>query len=74
MIYIGYILLIMLMLRFMVVLTNMLSKPFLPKTNSGDYLPKVSVLIPARNEEANLPNLLSDLSVSVYPNLEVIVC
>lgn len=74
MIYIGYILLIMLMLRFMVVLTNMLSKPFLPKTNSGDYLPKVSVLIPARNEETNLPNLLSDLSVSVYPNLEVIVC
>lgn len=74
MIYIGYILLTMLMLRFMVVLTNLLSKPFLPKADPGNYLPKVSVLIPARNEEANLPNLLSDLSACVYPNIEVIVC
>jgi len=35
--------------------------------------PSVSVIIPARNEEANLPNLLSSLAATRYPDFEIIV-
>lgn len=34
----------------------------------------VSVLIPARNEEKNIPRLLDALLKSRYPNLEIVVC
>ena len=70
----GYILFVLLLLRFLVVLTNYLSKPYLPKAARLSSFPKVSILIPARNEEANLPNLLVDLQQLDYPNFEVIVC
>ena len=39
----------------------------------GEHLPKVSVIVPARNEEASLPLLLTSLARLDYPNLEVIV-
>jgi len=35
--------------------------------------PKVSLIIPARNEEAHLPRLLDSLEAIDYPNLEIIV-
>jgi len=70
----SYILFAMLVLRFLVALVNYLSSPFLPNTQQLSDFPKVSILIPARNEEANLPILLADLKLLDYPNYEVIVC
>jgi chlorobactene glucosyltransferase len=70
----GYILFAMLVLRFLVVLVNYLSKPYLPEAAISKQYPAVSVLIPARNEAENLPALLSDLKQLNYPNFEVIVC
>ncbi|ARA92405.1 glycosyl transferase family 2 [Rhodothermaceae bacterium RA] len=35
--------------------------------------PTVSVLVPARNEEANLPRLLHSLLAQTYPRMEIIV-
>lgn len=71
---IGWVLFGMLSLRFAVVLVNYASRLYLPKAVENSVKPKVSVLIPARNEAANLPALLADLSVADYPNLEIIVC
>jgi len=71
--YLGYILFAMLVLRFLVVLVNRISSPFIKAKQPEDF-PLVSVLIPARNEEGNLPALLTDLNVCTYPNLEIIVC
>ena len=73
MIYVGYLLFGMLALRFLVVLVNFLSRPFLPKATL-EREPKVSILIPARNEEHALPQLLSDLRKLEYSNIEVWVC
>ena len=73
MIYVGYLLFGMLALRFLVVLVNFLSRPYLPKATL-EREPKVSILIPARNEEQTLPHLLSDLSKLEYSNFEVWVC
>jgi glycosyltransferase involved in cell wall biosynthesis len=42
--------------------------------SAGDkLLPKVSIIIPARNEELNLPPLLASLEKLGYPHYEVIV-
>ncbi len=35
--------------------------------------PRVSVIVPARNEEANLPRLLASLAVLDYPDYEIII-
>lgn len=40
---------------------------------SGGKEPLISVVIPVRNEESTIENLLHDLSVQEYSNLEVIV-
>lgn len=47
--------------------------PTLPAVNESlsDY-PTISVIIPARNEEHNLPSLLTDLKEQTLPNLEII--
>jgi chlorobactene glucosyltransferase len=39
----------------------------------GEGAPSVSIIVPARNEEANLPNLLSSLAATRYPDVEIIV-
>ncbi|MDA3880102.1 MAG: glycosyltransferase family 2 protein [Prolixibacteraceae bacterium] len=70
----GYILLAILLVHFVVVLFNYLSKPYLPEAAKLEKFPLISILIPARNEEDNLPNLLSDIRKTDYPNYEVIVC
>jgi glycosyltransferase involved in cell wall biosynthesis len=69
---IAYITLIFFGLRFLTALANVLFSPVLKsRSHSGDAL--VSVLIPARNEEYNLENILSDLHEQSYRNIEVIV-
>lgn len=67
----------MLLLRLGVVLVNWVSPVHLPtnvvRAPEGPA-PRVSILIPARNEAHNLPLLLSDIKNLDYPNLEIIVC
>ncbi|MCF8363056.1 MAG: glycosyltransferase [Prolixibacteraceae bacterium] len=70
----GYILFIILVFHFFVVLVNYLSKPYLPQADSLEGQPKISVVIPARNEQDNLKNILGDLKHLDYQNFEVIVC
>ncbi|WP_430972411.1 glycosyltransferase [Sunxiuqinia rutila] len=62
-----------LVLRTLVALVNVVSKPYLPAAGS-EHNDKVSLLVPARNEEHNLPNLLRAISQLNYPDLEVWVC
>lgn len=42
------------------------------KTNLPSHLPSVALLIPYRNEVANLPQLIRDIQAFDYPGLEVI--
>jgi chlorobactene glucosyltransferase len=44
----------------------------LPQTSS-QHRPRVSLLVPARNEERNLERLLPSLIAQAYPNLEILV-
>lgn len=60
-------------LRTLISLVNLLSGLHLPKGKPSTF-PKVSVLIPARNEEAVIGQLLSGLQQLDYPHIEVIVC
>ena len=59
-------------LQLVVALTNFLLERNLPESDkSFDDL--VSVLIPARNEEKNIENILADLTAQDHKNIEVIV-
>jgi glycosyltransferase involved in cell wall biosynthesis len=60
-------------LRTIISLVNLLSRLHLPDRKPVNFL-KVSVLIPARNEEAVLGRLLESLEKQDYPDFEVIVC
>ena len=62
-----------LVLRTFVSLVNLLSGLHLPDKKPLEF-PKVSLLIPARNEEAAIGRLLSDIQKLDYPNFEAIVC
>lgn len=59
-------------LRFLIALLNFLTRPILPLGKPVDS-PKVSVLIPARNEELNIGKLLDGIVNQLYSNIEVIV-
>ena len=59
--------------RTLISLVNLLSGLHLPDAKPESF-PKVSVLIPVRNEEKNIGKLLTALKQQDYPNLEVIVC
>ncbi len=59
-------------MRFAVTLFNFISNPKLLRT-AYHYEHKVSVLIPARNEEKNILRLLNSLLRQNYANMEVIV-
>jgi len=72
-IYLAYITVIFFGLRFLVSLVNLIFSPVLKKRELQSELPAVSVLIPARNEEKNIENLLNDLLHAKYKNLEIIV-
>jgi len=71
---IGIIILYLTFLRFAVALVNMLSKPYLPELSvSDEHLPSLSVLIPVRNEEKNISNLLGSLITLPYDDAEILV-
>lgn len=59
-------------LRFTVTLFNFLSNPKLTRV-SRRYDNKVSILIPARNEDANILTLLQSIRNQDYKNYEVII-
>lgn len=59
--------------RVLISLVNLLSGLHLPDHQPVNY-PKVSVLIPARNEEVALGILLTGLQQVQYPELEIMVC
>ncbi len=69
---IACLILIFTFLQMMVALTNLLIERNLPEsdTTSEDF---VSVLIPARNEENNIGNILNDLINQDHRNIEIIV-
>ena len=69
---VAYIILVFTVIQMLVALINLVIETNLPQRGklSG---PLVSVLIPARNEENNISNLLDDLLNQDYQNIEVIV-
>ena len=71
---IGFLVLGLTFLRFLVALVNMLSRPYLPETKP-EYraMPSLSVLIPVRNEEMNIGKLLGTLTALPYNNAEILV-
>ncbi|TVQ13309.1 MAG: glycosyltransferase [Bacteroidetes bacterium] len=72
MIYLAIIVLWFALIRFLVVLYNIVGRQWL-RNGEPENFPLVSVLIPARNEEKNIASILDDLSQHDYPNLEIIV-
>jgi glycosyltransferase involved in cell wall biosynthesis len=68
----AYIIVFFFALRFLVSLINFLFSPIL-KNIIPSANPLVSVLIPARNEEKNINNILNDLIKQSYTNIEIIV-
>lgn len=72
MIYLAYIVLVFATLQLVVALSNLLFRQRL-RPSADDFTGLVSVLVPARNEEATIGVLLSDLLKQDYPNIEIIV-
>jgi glycosyltransferase involved in cell wall biosynthesis len=62
-----------LLLRTLISLVNLLSGLHLPDKKSLIF-PKVSILIPARDEESTIGKLLVNLQNQDYPDFEVLVC
>ena len=60
------------LLQLLIVTVNLIFKEKINHLES-DFNGLVSVLIPVRNEELNIGNLLSDLQKQDYPNIEIIV-
>jgi len=73
MIYFCYFLICLLVVRLLIAFVNLLSFRYLPKTSYLAKEPFVSVLIPARNEEDNIGNLLEQINKLDYKKLEIIV-
>lgn len=67
-----YLIFFFLVLRFAVTLFNFISNPKLTGS-ARQHEDFVSILIPARNEEADILNLLTSISAQNYRNYEVIV-
>jgi glycosyltransferase involved in cell wall biosynthesis len=67
-----YLIFFFLVLRFAVTLFNFISNPKLTRS-AKQHNNLVSILIPARNEEADILNLLNSISAQDYRNYEVII-
>jgi glycosyltransferase involved in cell wall biosynthesis len=72
MIYIAIFILGFALMRFLVTAINVIFDPRL-RQSVIDEKPFVSVLIPSRNEENNIGNILKDLSNQDYSNIEILV-
>jgi glycosyltransferase involved in cell wall biosynthesis len=68
-----YIILGFTIIQWFVALVNLLFKVRLPKFKEIEH-PLISILIPARNEQNNIGNILQDLIDQEYQNIEIIVC
>jgi len=68
----SYFVLSFTLIQMLVVLVNLIFKEKINNLES-DFNGLVSVLIPARNEELNIGNLLEDLQKQDYTNIEVII-
>lgn len=71
--YIAFIILIFALIQMLVALLNLLFKERLPVVYDNESLPSLSILIPVRNEEANIENLLNDLTSITDRFTEIIV-
>lgn len=65
---------VFLSLRLFIAVVNFLTRPRNLAASLPRKKPKISILIPARNEEHNLPALLESLGKLTYPEYEVIIC
>jgi len=63
---------VFLSIRFLVTLANFITRPVLRKQKQDSNV-LVSILIPARNEESTIGNLLKSIQLQDYQNYEVIV-
>ncbi|MFP4288558.1 MAG: glycosyltransferase [Bacteroidales bacterium] len=72
MIYLAYFIIYFTALRLLVAVFNMFTKQWLHPGNPTET-PLVSVLIPARNEEKKIGNLIEQLQEQMYPNLEILI-
>lgn len=72
MIYLAYIIFAFTLIQLIVAIINSVYIQQ-PKPGICNFNGLVSVLIPARNEESNIANLLSDLQNQDYQNIEIIV-
>ena len=72
MIFVAWFILALFGLQFVVSLVNLLASHYLP-LGTLTHRPLVSVLIPARDEERNIPHILSDLVRIPYKNFEILV-
>jgi chlorobactene glucosyltransferase len=73
MLWIFWIILIPLIILTATVLFNSLFGPFLKRRHELKFHPRVSVLIPARNEEKNIATCLDHLLAQDYDSFEIIV-
>lgn len=73
MITLGYIVLGVLSLLLLITIFNAITAPQLRKSPQPVAFPRVSVLVPARNEAENIGNCLSGLLAQDYPDVEIIV-
>ena len=72
MIWLAYIVFGFTAIQLLVALVNLFTETHLPYTGKRPGM-RVSVLIPARNEEKNIGNILGDLKKQPFMNIEVIV-
>jgi glycosyltransferase involved in cell wall biosynthesis len=70
--FLAWFILALAFVNFTVSLINFLASHYLPE-GSLDHAPLVSVLIPARDEEKNIRNILSDLGQIPYRNLQIVI-
>ncbi|HEX2921657.1 MAG TPA: glycosyltransferase family 2 protein [Bacteroidales bacterium] len=72
MIYVAYFIFSFTVIQFLIALVNLLTQTHLPYS-SGKCAMKISVLIPARNEQDNIGNLLNDFESLKVNDLEILV-
>ena len=63
-----------LVMRILVALTNVLGSSKLPRLKEAlQDEPKISILVPARNEEKNIPRLIEGIRAQNYKKIELLI-